>query len=115
MLESTIVLWCGEFGRLPISQYANGRDHNRNAFTVLIAGGGFKGGLVYGATDVFGYKGVQDRVSCPDLLATLFYQLGLNHQEVSYVHNGREETLTDPSVTQAHVVYPLCGRTTRQA
>ncbi len=115
LLESTIVLWCGEFGRLPISQYANGRDHNRNAFTVLIAGGGFKGGLVYGATDVFGYKGVQDRVSCPDLLATLFYQLGLNHQEVSYVHNGREETLTDPSVTQAHVVHPLCGRTTRQA
>ncbi|MEX2559870.1 MAG: DUF1501 domain-containing protein, partial [Pirellulales bacterium] len=104
LLESTIVLWTGEFGRLPISQNGDGRDHNRHAFGLLLAGGGFKAGHVHGATDEFGYKAVEDRVSCPDLLATLLWQLGLDHDRLSYPHAGREETLTDSAVSGAGVV-----------
>ena len=83
LLESTIVLWTGEFGRLPISQKGNGRDHNRNAFSLVLAGGGFKSGHVHGHTDDFGYQAVEGRVSCPDLLATILHQLGLDHDRLS--------------------------------
>jgi hypothetical protein len=104
LLESTVVLWTGEFGRLPITQGGTGRDHNRHAFTLLLAGGGFKAGLTFGATDEFGYRAVENRVSCPSLLATLLHQLGLDHTRLAYRHNGREETLTDAAVTGARVV-----------
>jgi hypothetical protein len=107
LLDSTIVLWTGEFGRLPITQGGTGRDHNRFAFTLLLAGGGFKGGLVYGATDEFGYQAVEKKVSCPSLLATILHQLGLDHTQLAYRHNGRAETLTDASVTGARVVSEL--------
>jgi hypothetical protein len=107
LLDSTVVLWTGEFGRLPISQHGDGRDHNRHAFTLLLAGGGFKAGHVHGATDEFGYKAVERRVSCPSLLATLLHQLGLDHTRLAYHHNGREETLTDAPVTGARVVTEL--------
>jgi len=107
LLDSTIVLWAGEFGRLPISQHGNGRDHNRHAFSLLLAGGGFKKGLVYGSTDDLGYRAVENRVSCPDLLATLLHQLGLDHEQIGFPHNGRVETLTDPEVTGAHPVEAL--------
>jgi uncharacterized protein (DUF1501 family) len=112
LLESTIVLWTGEFGRLPISQNGDGRDHNRHAFGLLLAGGGFKPGHVHGATDEFGYKAVEDRVSCPDLLATLLWQLGLDHDRLSYPHAGREETLTDSAVSGARVVAKIVDGTT---
>ncbi|MFO1092825.1 MAG: DUF1501 domain-containing protein [Planctomycetaceae bacterium] len=104
LLESTVVLWSGEFGRLPISQNGTGRDHNQFAFSLLVAGGGFKAGYVHGATDELGYKSVVDPVSCPDLHATLLHQLGLNHHEVYFRHQGRDERLTDPDVTGAHIV-----------
>jgi hypothetical protein len=107
LLESTIVLWAGEFGRLPISQHGNGRDHNRHAFSLLLAGGGFKRGHVHGATDELGYRAVEGRVSCPDLLATLLYQLGLDHELIGYQHRGRVETLTDAEVTGAQPVNAL--------
>jgi hypothetical protein len=107
LLESTIVLWAGEFGRLPISQGGTGRDHNRHGFTVLLAGGGFKAGYIHGATDEFGYKAVDKPVSCPSLLATLLHQLGLDHTRLAYRHHGREETLTDAPVTGARVVSEL--------
>jgi hypothetical protein len=107
LLESTIVLWAGEFGRLPITQGGTGRDHNRHGFTVLLAGGGFKAGHVYGATDEFGYKAVEKRLSCPTLLATLLHQLGLDHTRLTYRHNGRNETLTDAPVTGARVAREL--------
>jgi uncharacterized protein (DUF1501 family) len=107
LLESTVVLWAGEFGRLPITQGGTGRDHNRHGFTVLLAGGGFKAGLIHGATDEFGYKAVDSPVSCPSLLATLLHQLGLDHRRLAYRHNGREETLTDAPVTGARVVGEL--------
>jgi hypothetical protein len=113
LLDSTILLWTGEFGRLPTTQKltealkTTGRDHNRNAFSLWLAGGGFKPGCVYGATDDFGYKATVDRVSVPDLHATLLHQLGLDHETLTYLHHGRKETLTDASLTGARVVKKL--------
>jgi|SRR5581483_6831270 len=107
LLESTIVMWAGEFGRLPVSQNGTGRDHNRNAFSLWLAGGGFRPGLVYGATDDFGYRAVENRVSVPDLHATILNQLGLDHKKLTFPHNGREETLTDYPLTGAKVVKDL--------
>lgn len=107
LLDSTIVVWAGEFGRLPVSQNGLGRDHNRNAFSLLLAGGGFKRGHIHGATDEFGYRAVKDKVSVPDLHATLLHQLGLDHRRVSFPHHGRDETLTDAEVTGARVVKEL--------
>jgi hypothetical protein len=107
LLESTVVLWTGEFGRLPVSQNGKGRDHNRNAFSLFLAGGGFKAGHVHGATDDFGYSAVVDRVGVPDLHATVLHQLGLDHRRLSYPYRGRDETLTDAPVSKARVVAGL--------
>jgi hypothetical protein len=107
LLESTIVLWTGEFGRLPISQGADGRDHNRHGFSLWLAGGGFKGGYVHGRTDEFGYKAVEDAVSVHDLHATLLHALGLDHRRLTFPHDGRDDSLTDPEVTHARVVREL--------
>jgi hypothetical protein len=104
LLDNTLVLWTGEFGRLPVSQNGKGRDHNRNSFSLWLAGGGFKGGHVHGATDEFAYASVVDRVSVPDLHATILHQLGLDHNQVTFPHKGRDETLTDAPVTKAKVV-----------
>jgi len=104
LLDRTIVMWAGEFGRLPTTQNGDGRDHNRNAFSLWLAGGGFKGGLSYGATDEFGYKSVVDRVSVPSLQATMLYALGIDHLRLTYSHEGREQTPTDASVTGAQLV-----------
>ncbi len=109
LLDSTIVLWSGEFGRLPISQNGQGRDHNRNAFTLLLAGGGFKPGFVHGATDEVGYASVDNRVTVPDLHATVLQQLGLDHVRLTYRHHGSDESLTDARVTRARVVRELVG------
>lgn len=100
-------IWTGEFGRLPITQGGAGRDHNRHAFSLVVAGGGFKAGHVHGASDEFGDRAVENPVSCPDLLATILHQLGLDHNRLSYLHHGREETLTDSPVTRARVVREL--------
>lgn len=107
LFDSTMLMWTGEFGRLPITQNNDGRDHNRNAFSLLMAGGGFKGGQAYGATDDFGYKSVEKRVSVPDLHATMLHVLGLDHERLSYVHQGRDETLTDVAVSGARIVGEL--------
>jgi Protein of unknown function (DUF1501) len=107
LLDTTIVLWTGEFGRLPISQKGDGRDHNRNAFSLVLAGGGFKAGHVHGRTDEFSYKTVDGKVSCPDLLATILHQLGIDHDRLKYRHHGREESLTDSPVTHARVVHEI--------
>ena len=104
LLDSTIVLWSGEFGRLPVSQNGTGRDHNRNAFSLFLAGGGFKAGHIHGATDEVGYKAAVDRVSVPDLHATILGQLGIDHQMLTFEHSGRDESLTDASLTGAKVV-----------
>jgi len=107
LLDSTIVLWAGEFGRLPISQGSDGRDHNRHAFSLWVAGGGFKKGYVHGKTDEFGYASVEDVVRVYDLHATLLHALGLDHTRLTYPQEGRDDALTDPDVTRAEVVREL--------
>jgi hypothetical protein len=107
LLDSTIVLWTGEFGRLPISQGKDGRDHNRHAFSLWVAGGGFKAGYVHGATDEFGYKSVEDVVSVHDFHATLLHTLGLDHHVLNFPHEGRAASLTDSEVTGARIVPAL--------
>lgn len=104
LLDETVVMWGGEFGRLPVSQNGRGRDHNRWAFSLWLAGGGFKQGHIHGATDEIGYKATENKVSVPDLHATLLHQMGIDHRKLIHVHNGREESLTDASITGARVV-----------
>jgi hypothetical protein len=107
LLDSTIVMWTGEFGRLPISQGTDGRDHNRHAFSLWLAGGGFRKGYVHGATDEFGYRSVENVVRVSGLHATLLHALGLDHLKLTFPHEGREDTLTDAVVTRAEVVRDL--------
>jgi hypothetical protein len=107
LLDSTIVLWCGEFGRLPIAQGKDGRDHNRRAFSLWLAGGGFRKGYIHGATDDFGYRAVQEEVRVYDLHATLLHALGLDHNRLTFPHEGRPDTLTDSVVTDAQVKHAL--------
>jgi len=101
LLDSTIVLFTGEFGRLPVSQRMDGRDHNRRAFSLWLAGGGFRGGYTHGKTDDFGYEASEDVVTVHDLHATLLHLLGLDHRRLDFPHAGRRERLTDPDVTGA--------------
>jgi hypothetical protein len=107
LLDSTIVMWTGEFGRLPISQGTDGRDHNRHAFSLWLAGGGFKKGYVHGATDDFGYASVDKIVRVSHLHATLLHALGLDHTRLTFPHEGRDDNLTDSVVTRAEVVSEL--------
>ncbi len=95
MLDSTVVLWGGEFGRSPESEKGNGRDHHNTGFSMYLAGGGFKGGTVYGATDDIGLKAVEKPVHFRDLHATILNQLGLEQDALSYMHLGRKERLTE--------------------
>jgi hypothetical protein len=96
LLDSTLVIWGGEFGRLPIVQKGGtGRDHNPHAFTTWLAGGGVKGGTLYGQTDEIGHKAVVDRVSVNDLHATILHLLGIDHKRLTYRYSGRDFRLTD--------------------
>lgn len=95
LLEETLVVWSGEFGRTPIVQGSNGRDHNPQGFTAWLAGGGVKPGMTYGETDEFGYYAVKDRVHMHDLHATILYLLGLDHKQLTYRYAGRDFRLTD--------------------
>ncbi|MDB5342293.1 MAG: hypothetical protein JWP89_670 [Schlesneria sp.] len=98
MLDDTLVIWGGEFGRLPLVQKGGtGRDHNPHAFTTWFAGGGVKGGTLYGETDEIGHKALIDRVSVNDLHATILHTLGLNHEKLTYRYSGRDFRLTDVS------------------
>lgn len=95
LLDSTLVIWGGEFGRMPISQNGKGRDHNPKGFMQWMAGAGIKGGVSYGETDEIGYEAVENRVSVNDLHATILHLLGLDHERLTYFHNGRQYRLTD--------------------
>lgn len=95
LLDSTLVIWGGEFGRTSDSQGAKGRDHNPNAYTTILAGGGVRGGVHYGSSDDFGYKAVENRVGVHDLQATILHLLGLDHTRLTYRFNGRDFRLTD--------------------
>src|SRR3954447_25576135 len=95
LLEQTLVVWSGEFGRTPTSQSRAGRDHNPNGFTMWMAGGGIKGGKVIGATDEIGLRAVEDKVHMHDAHATMLSLLGLDHRKLTYLFQGREQRLTD--------------------
>jgi hypothetical protein len=95
LLDDTLVLWGGEFGRTPTSEGAKGRDHHSIGFTMWLAGGGVKGGMVYGATDEFGFKAIENRAHVHDLHATILHLMGLNHERLTYRYSGRDFRLTD--------------------
>lgn len=96
LFESTLVVWAGEFGRTPVAQgTSSGRDHNPYGFTIWMAGGGVKGGTIYGATDEYGFHAVENRVQIHDLHATMLHLLGLDHRRLTYRFGGRDMRLTD--------------------
>jgi len=95
LLDSTLVVWSGEFGRTSDSQGSKGRDHNPHAFTMWLAGGGIQGGVHHGRSDDFGYKAVEDRVNVHDIGATILHLLGIDHTKLTYRFNGRDFRLTD--------------------
>jgi arylsulfatase A-like enzyme len=100
LLDETLVVWGGEFGRTPTVELVGGeakfgRDHNHYGFTVWLAGGGIRGGTIYGATDEFGFQAVENRVSVHDLHATILHQLGLDHERLTFRYAGRDFRLTD--------------------
>lgn len=95
LLQETLLVWAGEFGRTPFSQGSNGRDHNPYGFSVWLAGGGVKGGTIHGATDELGYHAVEQECEVYDLWATVLHQLGLNHEKLTYRYGGRDFRLTD--------------------
>jgi len=110
LLDSTLVLWGGEFGRTPAAEQrgnkaAYGRDHHPYGFSVWLAGGGIRGGQHYGATDDFGYRSVEKRTQTANLHATILHQMGLDHESLTWHHNGRDERLTD--VYEAKVIDEL--------
>ncbi len=97
LLDETLVIWGGEFGRSPTAEGNNGREHHPFGFTMWLAGGGVKGGIVHGATDEFGWHAVQDKVHVHDLHATVLHLLGLDHEKLTYRYSGRDYRLTDVS------------------
>jgi hypothetical protein len=101
LLKDTLVVWGAEFGRTPVTQGKDGRDHNPQGFTMWLAGGGVKGGHIHGATDEFGYHAVKDKVHMHDLHATILHLLGVDHEKLTYRHAGRDFRLTD---VYGHVV-----------
>ena len=95
LLKDTLVIWAGEFGRTPISESGNGRDHNPYGYTIWMAGGGVKPGFAYGATDELGYHAAENRMHIHDFHATVLAALGLDHQRLTYKYSGRDFRLTD--------------------
>ncbi len=95
LLEDTLVVWGGEFGRTPTAEGADGREHHPFGFTMWLAGGGIKGGMIHGATDDFGWHAIQDKVHVHDLHATILHLMGLNHERLTYRYSGRDYRLTD--------------------
>jgi hypothetical protein len=104
LLDQTLVIWGGEFGRTPMSEKSNGRDHNPYGFSMFLAGGGIKSGLTYGTTDEFGLYAVEDKVHVHDLHATMLHVLGLDHRRLTFPHDGRDERLT---INDGKVVHGL--------
>jgi len=102
--DDTLVIWGGEFGRMPMSEQGTGRDHNPWGYSVWLAGGGVKGGMAYGATDPVGLRAAENKVHVHDLHATILHLLGLDHESLTYYHNGREERLTDVAGNVVHDV-----------
>ncbi len=104
LLDETLIVWCGEFGRTPFAQGGDGRDHNPFGFTIWMAGGGTKGGTIHGATDDFGYRSVENKVEVHDLHATMLHLLGVDHTRQTFRFGGRDMRLTD---VHGHVVHEI--------
>jgi hypothetical protein len=104
LLDETLVVWSGEFGRTPFAQGSDGRDHNPFGFSLWLAGGGAKGGTIYGATDEFGYKAIENKAEIHDLHATMLHLLGLDHTKVTFRFSGRDMRLTD---VHGHVIHEV--------
>ena len=114
MLDDTLVIWGGEFGRTPTSEGAKGRDHHSLGFTMWLAGGGVKGGHVHGATDEFGFRAVEDRMHVHDLHATILHLMGLDHERLTYRYSGRDFRLTDVSGQVARQHHRVSGKRHRR-
>jgi hypothetical protein len=95
LLDQTLVIWAGEFGRTPFAQGTDGRDHNPFGFSIWLAGGGVRGGTIYGATDEYGYKAIENKVHIHDLHATMLHLLGIDHKKLTVRFSGRDMRLTD--------------------
>lgn len=95
LLKDTLIIWGGEFGRTPVAENGNGRDHNHHGFSMWLAGGGVKGGMAYGATDEFGFAATENKVHVHDLHATVLHLMGLDHEKLTYRYSGRDFRLTD--------------------
>ncbi len=104
LLDETLIVWAGEFGRTPFSQGSDGRDHNPFGFSVWLAGGGVRGGTIYGATDEFGYHAVENPCTVYDLWATVLHQLGVDHEALTYRYSGRDVRLTD---VHGNLLHPI--------
>ncbi len=104
LLDSTLVIWGGEFGRTPMSESGNGRDHNPYGFTIWLAGGGVRGGITYGATDEIGLYAIENKARVHDIHATILHLLGLDHEQLTFLHNGRDERLT---IVSGKVIHPI--------
>lgn len=104
LLERTLLIWGGEFGRTPFAQGSDGRDHNPFGFSMWMAGGGVKGGTIYGATDEFGYKAIENKVEIHDLHATMLHLLGIDHERLTFRFGGRDMRLTDVHGNVVHGV-----------
>ena len=116
MLDETLVIWAGEFGRTPVSQGGDGRDHNPYGYSIWMAGGGVKGGYAHGATDEIGYHAVQDRMPMPDFHATVLFLLGLDHEALTYSlrgtgfsshRRGRGRAPPNPGLRPGPMIEPL--------
>ena len=105
MLDDTLVVWGGEFGRTPMSQDGNGRDHHIKGFSIALAGGGIRGGMTYGATDELGYAAVENPVSVHNLHATILHLMGIDHERLTVKFQGLDAKLT--GVEPAHVVHDI--------
>ena len=97
LLDQTLVIWAAEFGRMPVSQDRDGRDHNPHAFSLWMAGGGTKAGVSYGASDELGHKPAENAVHVHDFHATVLHLMGLDHERLTFQHHGRSFRLTDVS------------------
>jgi hypothetical protein len=106
LLDETLVVWAGEFGRTPFAQGNDGRDHNPFGFTIWMAGGGVKPGTIYGATDEWGYKAIENRLEIHDLHATILHLLGVDHTRSTFRFGGRDMRLTD---VKGHVIHDIVG------
>ena len=106
LLDDTLVIWSGEFGRTPMAQGTNGRDHNPYGFSLWMAGGGVKGGYTYGATDEYGYHAIENKLQIHDLHATMLHLLGVDHERLTFRYSSRDMRLTD---VHGHVVHDIIG------